>query len=210
MVLSRSVFDALAESENDFRAGVTDGLKVSVRSLEPIAARVFRIFRQVRKNNMDINDVRVRPMAVVKASEGNGSLPMVRRQVHQPAVVQRTRVASMQGAKLGTAPGEIYEYLLAYDFTIRASTIDAWRVRGKRKRWIKEGSERGEEPASGWSKSSFWTLQKTGPRNVTTNAIGGREGSATRRVFEAGRCARLKAAHRGRKYQDYGPGKAEP
>jgi len=72
MALARPVLDALAEAVNELRAGRQRRTQIVVGGGEVVASRALRVCVGVREHDVQVHHVRVRPMHVVEARQGEG------------------------------------------------------------------------------------------------------------------------------------------
>lgn len=101
------VLDAFAQSIHDASASVGNGPQVIIRRTKPITAWVFGIPLEIRKDRMDVDNVRIRPGAVVEACQRNRQFPVKWRQGDRFALAEGAVVAAMQRSDEAVRAGKI-------------------------------------------------------------------------------------------------------
>src|ERR1043165_1270842 len=90
------VLDALTQSEHNPGTGFHDGCKVLVGARETVAFGKGRVGIEIRKSSMNVDHVRIGPMAIVQARQRDGQLAMIGREIHRSAIVQRSAVDAVK------------------------------------------------------------------------------------------------------------------
>ena len=105
--LDGGVFDALAQAVNNLRPRRPHGLDIFVRQPEIITLRPPGIGVEIRKHHVDIDHIRIGPMAIVQSDKGDAEFALRLGKIQQATRGQRPFVHSVQGANQPVGAGKI-------------------------------------------------------------------------------------------------------